>query len=60
MGVAPYAAHDAERAGKGGEYCDQHFEKLAPIELFHLGYRLWVKGYRLKGLVNLFASSCEP
>ena len=33
-----HAAHDAERTRKGGEYGDDHFEKLAPIEILcHFG-----------------------
>ena len=45
-----HAAHDAERAGKGGEYCDEDFEECAPVEVFH---RLKVNAAELR-VKNLF------
>ena len=32
--VLGHAAHDAERACKGGEHCDDYFEDFTPVDFF--------------------------
>ena len=32
--VLGHAAHDAERAGKCGEHCDDYFEDFSPVDFF--------------------------